>query len=332
MINNIQIRRAFAALSVVFFHLDYPGFKLGSFGVDVFFVISGFIMTHICNEDPGHFLLRRMTRIIPMYWLLTLLLAAAATLRPDWLHSTSVTAAYLAQSLLFIPYAKDNGTLFPILGVGWTLNFEMMFYLLTALFLYASRRLATLYASLALLGLYLFAQATGSQLDFFRFYASEMSLEFLLGVLSYWALKLSALERIRPGYWAMCAAAMVAVLALGEVYSSSLGLPAARLWSVGLAASLLLVAAVRMEASAARFQHRYLILLGNASYVLYLLHLFIIQFFNRVLPDFDLFGFHGLRLAFMAAVTVLVSVWVHRKLELPLNLGLKNYLLRATSR
>jgi len=74
-INNVQALRGFAALLVVLGHTEYapPGMRpLGTFGVDIFFVISGFIMAMIVDRNPEKFLLRRFVRILPLYWTATL--------------------------------------------------------------------------------------------------------------------------------------------------------------------------------------------------------------------------------------------------------------------
>src|SRR3984957_13199062 len=77
MIFNIQSLRAFAALSVAYFHTDVEGVRFGSFEVDVFFVIRGFIMAKICRNDPNDFLLQRLVRIVPLcYWVPPLVIFA----------------------------------------------------------------------------------------------------------------------------------------------------------------------------------------------------------------------------------------------------------------
>ena len=80
-VNNIQVLRALAAVLVVTFHTGYiwpSGHGVGSFGVDIFFVISGYIMARICDSNPSFFLRRRLIRIIPPYWVLPFLVFALA--------------------------------------------------------------------------------------------------------------------------------------------------------------------------------------------------------------------------------------------------------------
>jgi peptidoglycan/LPS O-acetylase OafA/YrhL len=84
-LNNLQVLRAFAAVSVALYHTFYilPGMQIfGSFGVDVFFVISGYIMARILHKSPDFFLRRRIIRIVPPYWLFTFLIYVVALVAP----------------------------------------------------------------------------------------------------------------------------------------------------------------------------------------------------------------------------------------------------------
>ena len=102
-------------------------------GVDIFFVISGFIMLVTSRQtSPAEFMVRRLIRIVPLYWALTLLVSALLILKPELFRTTVVTAPFLIKSLLFIPYANPGhgGEVMPILTPGWSLNFEMFFYLI----------------------------------------------------------------------------------------------------------------------------------------------------------------------------------------------------------
>jgi exopolysaccharide production protein ExoZ len=112
--------------------------RFGSFGVEVFFVVSGYVMmlTAARRElSPGRFLVERLLRIAPPYWLLTLVAFATMTLG---FHAFSLQHAgvdRLLASLLFLPWFEGGRTAMPIVFPGWTLNYEMMFYALFALFL-----------------------------------------------------------------------------------------------------------------------------------------------------------------------------------------------------
>lgn len=143
----LQGLRAIAAGLVVFSHalntyservdagaVPEARLALGELGVKIFFCISGYI---ICvagmkllegtRADVSYFLRRRLIRIVPIYWIATTVYAGKLILEgdaPSW-------GDYVL-SLFFVPYANDEGLMRPVLGQGWTLNFEMVFYLLFA--------------------------------------------------------------------------------------------------------------------------------------------------------------------------------------------------------
>ena len=145
----LQALRAIAAWLVVADHalldvthgeLGNPAtsvaWAIGNIGVYVFFVISGFIMVHICWDDFGrrgaaaNFLRKRVIRIVPLYWLATI--AALAFHKISATHGAHAGWSELVRSLLFIPYRDEDGGWAPILQQGWTLNYEIMFYAIFA--------------------------------------------------------------------------------------------------------------------------------------------------------------------------------------------------------
>jgi exopolysaccharide production protein ExoZ len=158
---SIQYLRGLAALSVLATHaLQWPLaemnmglLKTGRLGVDVFFVISGFIITTIAGDgrfDPRDFLIRRAFRIVPAYWTATLLVTILAVAIPTQFRTTVPTIEGLVKSLLFIPSLEPKA---PLLVLGWTLNFEVFFYLVFAslFFLGSKARTLVLLGTFALL-------------------------------------------------------------------------------------------------------------------------------------------------------------------------------------
>lgn len=153
---GLQYLRALAALMVLTHHAfkfdTFPLNMLGT-GVDLFFVLSGFLMVAITDETtrPGSFLLARLRRIVPLYWLLTtaivILMWGAVSWRspiPFWylsVYTTEVPGRLIAASYAFIPVWNAGANRpWPVLPAGWTLNLEMMFYVLFALSLFLPRR------------------------------------------------------------------------------------------------------------------------------------------------------------------------------------------------
>jgi exopolysaccharide production protein ExoZ len=196
-IHSLQAIRAIAAWLVIIDHavvelsrnqpqylLTHIAWALGSSGVYVFFVISGFIMVHICWDSFGRygassdFLRRRLIRIMPLYWLATI--AALAYHRVSGTHSAHAGWHELARSLTFIPYPGDDGVWAPILRQGWTLSYEMMFYSIFALGLSLSRRIALPLIGMTLGLLVVIVPAL--QNETLTYLASPIVLWFLLGM------------------------------------------------------------------------------------------------------------------------------------------------------
>ena len=123
--------------------------------MDIFFVISGLVI-YLSTRDkpiaPGQFLLNRVLRIVPAYWFYTLLMALLLLVASRWMPHQVFDGQHLLLSLLFIPAENPGGYgLYPTLNVGWTLNFEMFFYLLFGLAFLVRRRHHLLLVSAALL-------------------------------------------------------------------------------------------------------------------------------------------------------------------------------------
>ena len=150
-IDSIQILRAVAVFAVVISHAMHELSGLlageiaqfnekifpGDFGVDLFFVISGFIMVHVSRNafgKPGatmDYLKRRIARIVPLYWLMTSLMIMVVVFLPNRVDTATNDPLQWLFSYLFVPYDRvSDGLARPVLGLGWSLNYEMYFYLL----------------------------------------------------------------------------------------------------------------------------------------------------------------------------------------------------------
>ena len=274
MLHNIQFLRGLAALIVVAVHLKYPwcaGKVTGHFGVDIFFVISGFIMSHICTYSPSHFLLRRVIRVVPFYWAATLGVFVVALLTPDLLRSTKSNLGNLAKSLLFIPYQKENGLVQPMFSLGWTLNYEMYFYLLTAIGLKIWAKGATIVAVAAMALIQLCIKASGCQSPVCAFYSANIIYEFALGALIFHTITRLPKPAAPRNTW------LWGFLSLGALIS---GIVAERLMPnlherfvfLGLPAMVLVTGAIFLEGSALTLRVRRWEVFGDSSYMLYLTH------------------------------------------------------------
>jgi len=283
-LNNIQLLRAFAAVTVVVFHTGYvfPGMRrpFGSFGVDVFFVISGYIMARILDPaTPGssdHFFRRRVLRIVPPYWFFTLLLFLAALRVPQLMGATRASIAELLKSLFFIPFAKTNGVTQPLLFIGWSLNYEMFFYLALALGLLMSKRLGIWLGAAIVLLTMLACLPFATHSVVARFYSRDLNLEFLLGIASYYLCRATSdaqARRLRIPALAVCfASAALLIVIQGALPAGQFLSTVSRVLSLGVLAFLLIASASLLSQGGWDTKLASLVLIGDASYILYLIH------------------------------------------------------------
>ena len=193
----IQYLRGIAALMVVWHHtrVQIPAFyvllpgSFGASGVDIFFVISGFIMwitTARTPVNPVEFMVRRIIRIVPLYWALTIGMVLIWCVVPNLFKTLDIEASTLIKSLLFIPSLSSSfpGNIYPLLIPGWTLNYEMFFYLLFSLNLLFRQRIGLVFLTLTIVLLVVTGIAFGPfESAASIFYTSPVLLEFIAGVL-----------------------------------------------------------------------------------------------------------------------------------------------------
>jgi len=276
MLVYIQVLRLIAAVAVVAFHalgVAPNGFKVaestisfvlsyGGRGVDLFFVISGFIIfyaTHSAKLKPAEFLRRRVERIVPLYFLATfavtiLAMTVPATFNtPDW-----YTPRHILKSLAFIAFTDGE---MPVVYVGWSLEYEMYFYLTVALLMALTRdvwrNIVMIFSALAMVGR---IPGVDAALGNYAFFVDPMILEFVLGVAMG---NLFVNGRVNWPILVAAASAIAALLATD---------PANRVIVSGVPAACLVAAAAfvsrkRIDPS---WLERALARLGDASYSIYL--------------------------------------------------------------
>jgi exopolysaccharide production protein ExoZ len=254
-LRSIDILRAFAACSVVLFHSD-PGFYLGAAGVDLFFVISGFVIASVsAGRAAADFLADRAARIFPLYWiaLLPWILSAQA--------NGSLDLAALPADILLLPRVLVDTK--PLLLLSWTLVFELLFYCSAA----ASIRLGSPKPAMAVFAVTMLAAlATGSpQL---KWVGSPIILEFLFGVLIYHASKTP-----RVGTVALTAG-LALLFTSPSIPRNALDFTAAfgRMVHWGVPSGLIVYGLLTLEHRLKGVVADRLCWLGAASYSIYLFH------------------------------------------------------------
>jgi peptidoglycan/LPS O-acetylase OafA/YrhL len=248
-------------------------------GVDLFFVISGFIIYHIRPQGmyglavAGDFLIRRIIRIAPMYWVFTFLMVAATLFFGAHVENQWMSVGAVIKSLLFIPFIPEGHIVpRPVLGQGWTLNYEMFFYILFALTLFV-REYRALLITVMLGTLVAIGTIFGKFDGVLNFPFEPILLEFVGGVIL-------AANRHRLSRLSGPAAASIFVASLlwflfcpqGDPYNGWL-----RLLERGIPSMLIVFATLQVRAPSALFTRGALPVLGDASYALYLSHTFVVN-------------------------------------------------------
>lgn len=346
-IAGIQALRALAALSVVFAHGQHDALiiatRLGiefervlalpwGAGVDLFFVISGFIMVHASaglfgqKGAAGIFLRRRLIRIVPLYWLLASLylllsrgLGGASAPLP--LYAGDLVAAYL-----FWPMDSfGDGVPRPFFTLGWTLNYEMFFYLVFAAFLAWPRALA-IGAMAGLFAVLVVAGTAFGQLPVpLRFWSQPIILEFVLGMLI--ALGFQAGWRLgglsRAGLLALALALLLFDPMQAATQPADWITPnnGARLLFWGLPAAMIVLACLPgADAKLPAWLAEPFSRLGDASYALYLVHPFVIVGLRKLWLALGLatpLGFWPLVGVSMIGA-ILAALILHHRIEKPM--------------
>jgi exopolysaccharide production protein ExoZ len=316
--DSVQTLRGIAALSVVLFHATWIG--ISSFGVELFFVLSGFIICHAAAKEPDGFMLKRACRVIPLYALATIGVFVGALIVPSLFTSSQPTLWNLARSLLFIPYVRADGVMMPLLFLGWTLNYEMLFYVIFAMALMISRRFAPAIAALVIV---LLASAhsllapLSAQLDF---WTKPVIVDFFVGIIAYliWSKHSGAIQKLPVAIASGLAFAMLSLLVMGLPHGVSASIPIkALLGGVLLLASLRLDGAIKWPAA--------MLLVGDASYSLYLLHPYVVQAIGKLAHPLDASPLGILFTIAAVALAILVAILSFRMIERPSNRSLRNY-------
>jgi exopolysaccharide production protein ExoZ len=333
MFQNIQLLRAWAAVLVLLHHshdhyvamggsnpLLLAVMPWGFVGVDVFFVVSGFVMMHVIRgreaspADVADFLGRRFLRIYSWYWpCLAITLLTIWHFHPQDLQRIDLTGSILLTSIGLHELA---------LPISWSLTYELYFYGLVALVWAAAGRYLQPVFWVAVGALAVFSSfATYREGTALSFFANPMILEFLAGALLY----LNKARVSRRGLLPLLFAAAGGLFWLGMAQHATNAFP--RVYAFGAAAFFLVWCLVVLESTGLYRAGKWVSALGDASYSIYLLHL----------PFLTLFYFSGLRdwlerlpggwpaEAGFAATTgtfLLVCVALHRTLERPLYLFL----------
>jgi peptidoglycan/LPS O-acetylase OafA/YrhL len=343
----LQFLRAIAALLVLSGHALGMATRLGGqerlhlptgIGVDLFFAISGFIMIYASDRlftKSGvgrEFLIRRIGRVAPLYWISTTAMLCTMVLGSrGWAGLPDLS--YILCSYLFIPndaFGSVGGIAFPLLSLGWTLNYEMLFYAVFSTFLFLPRAKAIFCVTAAMIVLVLLGLNFGPTSVIPKTWSQAIILEFALGMfIGHVFLNGLRMPRI--------VSVAVLGLAIGWVALDPAGLTAfkqtpndfRRLIGWGVPAVFVLGSLILTSWRMPPMVERPATLLGNASYSLYLTHPFVLVLVERAWAQLVGAQFLPAMVLSGIALAIVIAVAVHNMVERPIERVIKGVRERA---
>ena len=346
-IENLQILRFVAAFMVLLSHVQHElvvrGGGEGSVfhpfdpvywpgGVDIFFVISGFIIYFVGHRafavgGARDFMLKRLVRIVPMYWIFTtLMLVSVLVLRHRVAHS-DLSLSNIIQSYLFIPSRNAYGEVSPVLALGWTLNFEMMFYVVFASGLLMPRRAGMVFIVLVIGALAALSTVDLSRFVALDFWASAIVLEFLFGI----GLAGIYLSGLRIDRWtsALFVIASIGAMLLAKKVNADTEYSNLRFVWMGIPAFMLCAGlSLVREQGVASGVGKALVLGGDASYALYLSHPFVINLVGIVWAKIGI-NSDALYIIVSISAAVLAAILIHVYFERVVSRRLAHMIFRS---
>jgi peptidoglycan/LPS O-acetylase OafA/YrhL len=299
-LKNLQSLRGIAVLLVVIYHLTYieqkyggsetilpEFFKFTMFGVDLFFVISGFVMVMVTRgkfqniHQSFRFIYHRVARIYPLYWVYTILMLIVFLIQPTWINNAQGNQMNIVDSFLLIP-----SHILPLVTVGWTLIHEIYFYLVFFIILlicperFLTQVLILWTATICLVNLFFNSSNATIMLV-----SNPLTLEFIGGnMIAILYFKKDFKINISILIFITLVSLLLSLLAF--VYSSEhpdkiISLDWWRLGMFAIPALLVIYCSVVMEKKA-YILHAYLNKIGDASYSIYLSHIITLSAFGHI--------------------------------------------------
>ncbi|MDE2362227.1 MAG: acyltransferase [Hyphomicrobiales bacterium] len=352
----IQILRAFAAAMVVFNHAQNDAGRTAAeagaefarafplpwaSGVDLFFVVSGFVMVFSSEKlfatpgGGGAFLRRRIARIAPMYWIATSIFLVAVLRGAGAGKVPAPSFAEIVASFAFAPWPRAiDGAPRPIHSLGWTLEYEMFFYFVFAIFLWLPRARAVGAVAGVLLAFVVWHVVADPQNVALAFWSDPIVLEFAAGMGI--ALAFRRGLRLSVVGAALLGAAGVVALALDPMHAADEAVDALdpngfmRLFSWGAPMAAIFAAATLGPAPSASPFARALAKIGDASYALYLFHPLALILMRKawIAAHFDrAFGYWPL-VAVSCVASIALALAVYRWVETPVTRIAQRLLVR----
>jgi exopolysaccharide production protein ExoZ len=340
---GVQALRFLAAFLVVLCHAseaiatrskvaDFAVWPLGGLGVSIFFVISGFVMAvsseALRERDGGWrtFGLRRLIRIVPLYWLVTGAKILIVLVAAKYVVHSSIDLIQIVGSFFFLPVHNSDGLVRPIVLAGWTLVYEMFFYLIFALALFLKKH-PGVYVSIFFSGLVLIGRVfdfpVGSVVEF---YTNPILLEFVFGLfIGYFCIS----EReLRVGLAFSLLFAGIAGCWISSHFDESEAMLRYAMWYVPPA--LLVLSVAQLESRVFNKTPVLIVKYGDASYSIYLFHTFIVPVLAVLAFRLDVGALPAM--VAISLLSLLACRFLYVRVEMPLTGRIKALVIRCVSK
>jgi len=314
IIYNIQVLRAFAAVSIVIVHSllgihsyefqSVNKFNLDDFGVDIFFVISGFIMVFIQNNYKRNsidFFIQRVKRILPIYWICNFTILLLFFLFPSIFNTLKINFDHFFLSLFFLSQYIFLDK--PIIVAGWTLEYEIFFYFLFAIFINIKNIKFSYFFIFITIGILCFTELIN--LIFIEFLFGMM-----IGIIYINSSEVQKKILHNYSYYFLIFGFIILLL---PIFNS---LEINRLIKYGLPSTLIVLGSIYAK----QITNKYAILIGNGSYSIYLAQGFcipaILKFFKIFYPEFDMVIIFFILLTGSVLFGLFIYYFIERNLSL----------------
>jgi peptidoglycan/LPS O-acetylase OafA/YrhL len=301
----------------------------GVIGVEIFFIISGVVIVMCSATLPFNttgakeFMIRRLLRIVPLYWLVLLIKVAVTLVLPSIVYNNSFDAVHAIKSFLFIPTFNAAGGIRPIHGVGWTLQHEMFFYLLFGAMMLLGKRPAR-WVSAVIIGLVCVGVGVTPQSAPMLVITNPINLYFIVGMMIGSIIVHGGAYHPSSRYVLLAGLILAALLKwlLPEFMKALPLVPVALVFG----ALMLLLTTWRLP----RPLH-FAVVLGNSSYTLYLFHPLVappvLLTVHRIAAPLGPF----VEITLTVTITITLAHGIYKWVELPLNRGIKSLFQHRSS-
>lgn len=327
-IETLQYLRAYAAILVVLNHVWGKGvvsntlgfYHIGGLGVDIFFIISGFIMCYALKpryenkiDMSKDFIIRRILRIYPPY-LILLIPFIFLYFAKCFFDGSEVSLIYIIKNMLLLPSFIPDANYKMFLSVSWTLVYEMFFYVIFAfaILFTASLKKTVLFFSTLIIGMVLsvnFLDIQGERLNWVNFtymIGDPIMINFVIGSVLYFFFDKIKLIQINKYF------SIFGILILTAVAMKLSATDYSRFISFSIPGTLIFLLTICMNVDK---ENKFISLLGDASYSIYLIHMLFALPSKKLAVMFaipDLVGF------VFAVLAIISGVIFYKKIEKPL--------------